>query len=102
MNMHIPVDQQNIIRALGLESLPDDKKLELIAQVSDVVEKRILLRVLESFTPEQRKELDGLLDVENQQGVNEFMQKNAPQIPAWIEEELAHTKQELAELPAVD
>lgn len=100
--MHIPVDQQNIIRALGLEDLPDEKKLELIEQVSDVVEKRILLRVLESLSPEQRKELDGLLDAESQQGVNEFMQKNAPQIPAWIEEEISHAKQELADLPPVD
>ncbi|MBI4049463.1 MAG: hypothetical protein HY395_01440 [Candidatus Doudnabacteria bacterium] len=98
--MALPIDDQNIINVLGIESLPDEQKISIIERTSELVEKRLLLRLLNSFSEQKKREFEDLLDAENQEAVNVFLQKNAPDLPAWLAEELSKIKQELAGLAA--
>ncbi|MBI2355661.1 MAG: hypothetical protein HYV13_00455 [Candidatus Doudnabacteria bacterium] len=96
--MAIPIDDQNIINVLGIQSLPEEQKISLLEKISELVEKRLLVRVLNSFSEQKKKEFEDLLDTENQEAVNVFLGKNAPEIGAWLNEELVKVKQEMAGL----
>lgn len=45
----------NIIEALGIESLPDDKKAKLVASMIDLAQKRIVVRILEGLSGDEAK-----------------------------------------------
>lgn len=47
--------ETNIIEALGIESLPDDKKAKLVASMIDLVQKRIVVRILEGLSGDEAK-----------------------------------------------
>ena len=96
--MKVKVDEQNIIAILGIESLPDERKLELIDKVSGVVEKRLFIRMLNSLSEKKRKELDNLMDAENEESINLFVEQNVPDMQIWMVEEINKIKQELATL----
>lgn len=96
--MRLPIDEQNLINILGIQSLPDEKKLKLIDDVTDLVQRRLLLRVLNSLPDKKRKEFEDLLDTENQDAINIFFEQNAPDLPNWLIEEIGKIKQELGAL----
>lgn len=93
--MPIPLEEQNIIRLLGIESLPDERKIALVEKITDLVQKRLLLRLLESMSEELRVEFEQLLDQADQPALQAFLQKNAPDFGAWVNEEVLKVKQEL-------
>lgn len=97
--MAIPLEQQNIIKILGIESLPDEKKVEMVEKISTLVQKRLLLRLVESVPADKQNELSGLLEKPDQNQFNAFLAANAPQFPEWLAEEVTKVKQELADLP---
>lgn len=96
--MAIPLEQQNIIKILGIENLPDEKKVEMVEKISTLVQKRLLLRLVESVPADKQTELAALLEKSDQDTLNAFLQTNAPQFPEWIVEEVTKVKQELTDL----
>src|SRR5690349_16470193 len=96
----LSLDPQNIIAVLGIQKLPDEQKLKVVEQVSELVQKRLLARVLESLNPEKKEEFLVLLQGQNQQALNEFLDQEAPDFLAWLEEETAKVKTEFADWPA--
>ena len=53
---------QNIISALGLEKLADEKKMALLIKMSDLVEKRVLLSLLSGLNETDKKQLNQIDD----------------------------------------
>ena len=96
--MDLPLDQQNIINILGIQSLPDDRKSELVDKMSELVQKRLLVKVLDSLTQSQRDEFEQILNENDDDKFNEFVSKNIPQMAQWLNEEVNQLKQELTEL----
>jgi len=94
--MAIPVEQENIIKLLGIESLPDEEKISIVEKVTTLVEKRLLVRVYESLDALRQKEFSEVLDKEDAPGVQEFLDRHAPNLPELLEEEVLKVKQELA------
>ncbi|MBI3952506.1 MAG: hypothetical protein HY336_00955 [Candidatus Doudnabacteria bacterium] len=88
--------QENIIKLLGIESLPDEQKILIVEKIVDLAQKRLTLRLMESLSEEQGKQFENLLTEQNQQRIQEFMQRNAPSFPDWIGEEVLKIKRELA------
>lgn len=94
--MALQVDQQNIIKILGIEDLADERKIMIIHRVAELVEKRLLLRVFDSLSASKAEELTRLLDGENTQRVAGFLAEFAPNLASWAEEEVGKVKAELA------
>jgi succinate dehydrogenase flavin-adding protein (antitoxin of CptAB toxin-antitoxin module) len=92
------VAQQNIIGILGIESLPDERKIAILEKATDLVQKRLMLRILDSLSEEQQEAFGKLLDSEDQEGVNRFLAENVPAFSDWIQEEVYRLKEELADL----
>jgi hypothetical protein len=87
--------QSNIIKLLGLESLPDERKIELLDKVTELVQKRILIRVAQPLSMEDRTKLLELAQGEKQEELNEFVAQKAPNMDMIIEEEVILVKQEM-------
>ena len=88
--------QANIIALLGLEALPQEKKIELLEKVTELVQKRILLRVAQPLSMDDRTKLLELAQKEDQQALEDFIIQKAPNMPQIIEEEVTLVKKEMA------
>lgn len=89
--------EQNIINILKIENLDDEQKLALLAQISELVEKRTLVRILDNLAENKRNELLDLLDADDQEKIDEFIGTNVPEFIDWLAEETLSVKQELGE-----
>ncbi|OGE81373.1 MAG: hypothetical protein A3H72_03780 [Candidatus Doudnabacteria bacterium RIFCSPLOWO2_02_FULL_48_8] len=92
------LNDQNLVQILGIEALPDERKLQLLEKVSTLVERRLVLRLLKSLSPAARAEFENILDSENEEAISLFMEKNAPDLMDWIVEETSKIKQDLGAL----
>ena len=88
--------QQNIIQQLDLTALDDDKKIALIDKMSEVVQKRLTLRIIEEMQEENKKEFEKILDTTPEK-VSEFLQKVFPNFLELVQEEVVRLKEELVE-----
>lgn len=88
--------QSNIITLLGLEALPEERKIDLLEKITELVQKRILLRIAQPLSMEDRTKLLELAQSEKQQELDEFIAQKAPNMPQIIEEEVILIKKEMA------
>jgi hypothetical protein len=92
------IEKENIIKILGIASLPDEQKAGIVEQASELVQKRLLLRIADSLSEEKREGLLQLIDSGDEVGLSNFLHHNCPQFNDWFAEELAKVKQEMAGL----
>jgi len=84
---------QNVFVELGLSNLPDEKKVLMLSQMNTVVEKRLMLRVMDVLPSDVATQLDqaGLSDEQKMEKIVE----NVPQLADLIAEEVELVKQEM-------
>lgn len=87
--------QQNIIAALDIQNLPDDRKLGLIDKMAQLVEKRLLARLMENLSESDAKEFDKLGE-NNEEARTKFLQAKFPNFAEMMQEEIIRVKQEVA------
>lgn len=88
----------NIIVELGLQELSENRKLELLSKMSNLIQKRVLLRVIKSLSVVDRQEFDKLLGKENEQEIYRFLIAKVPNIEQITDEEVISFKKEVIEL----
>lgn len=87
----------NIIDLLGLQSLPEGRKADLVNRMAEVVQDRISERVHEALSAEDRTQLDAMIDGRaSEDEVNAFLQKAVPDFNAIAGEEVLRFKQQMA------
>jgi len=91
------VIQDNILKELGIDQLPQEKQEEVLAAMTEVLLKRIILRVLQGLSEAQRGEFEQLCAAGDQEKVNQFLAKNVPNYEAVIKEEIGQFKNEMQE-----
>ena len=96
------LDQRNIIALLGIESLPDERKISIVNKVNELVQKQLLLRIMEFLDDEKTEEferlVDSLDDVEAGEAGSKlaaFFQANVPMLDTWLIEEVNQVKEAL-------
>lgn len=88
-------DDQNIISILGIQNLPDERKINIVGKVSELVQKRLLARILESLAPHLKEEFLVLLENQNQDVMNNFLDAEVPNLSEMVTEEGGKVKAEL-------
>ena len=86
----------DLIKELGLDSLPEERKAALIDQMTEVLESRISLEVLSILTEEEKKELDQVLDSGGD--MIEFLRSKIPNFDLMVAETIANFKKEMLEM----
>lgn len=91
-----PFEDQNIVKILRIEHLPEEQKLALVQTVSELVHKRLLARVAENLNDEKLGEFQGVLEGQDAKSLEAFLNANVPQFGDWIPEEVGAVKKDLA------
>ena len=86
--------EQNIITALNLQALNDDKKIALIDKMAEVAQKRLTLRVIDQMSENDKAEFEKILD-SSPDKVSDFLQKTFPNFLEMVQEEVVKLKEEL-------
>lgn len=86
----------NLVKELGLDSLPPEKKKDLIDQMLEVVDSRINLAVLAELSEGQKKELDQVLDSDGDMVA--FLRAKLPNFDLLVAETIAGFKKEILEM----
>jgi hypothetical protein len=96
--MNIPLDEQNIIGLLGIQDLPEERKLAMLDKITALVEKRLLVRIFDSLNKPEQEMFESLLENQDQNSVNTFLEQRVPDLAQWVEEEALSIKKELQNL----
>lgn len=87
--------QQNIITALNLKSLPDERKARLLTKMAELAEKRLLLRVLEEMKDEDADYFAKNVADKDEEAKAKFLQEKFPNFIEMMQEELVKAKNEV-------
>lgn len=87
----------NIIGELGLEALPEERRVEIINKLTDLVQQRVMLHIAEKMSDTDAEELQKLMTEkgETDPAVMTFITEKIPGIPSVIRDELITVKKEL-------
>jgi hypothetical protein len=97
MTQNSDVLRKNIIVELGLQDLPQDRKLDLLGKMSDLIQKRVLLRAIKRLSVEEKEKFDELLGKDNPLELYRFLISKVPDIDQITDEEVISFKEEVVE-----
>ena len=86
--------QQNIIGLLGLEALPNEEKIALLERMTDIVQKRVLLRVMEELPVKEQKKL-AKMGKKQPEEIMAYIEQKMPNFEPLVEEEILKLKKEM-------
>lgn len=90
--------QKNLFREMGLEDLPRDKKMELMVKWGDIVQKDVIIRLIQEMSEESKKELDDLLARDKSwDEIYEFLEGKFGDLEEVVQEETKKFRTELIE-----
>ena len=88
--------RQNILEALGLQALPEQQKVELLGKMTEVLQAKIMDRLLISLSAEQQKHLDALLASKpKEEAVEQYLRNTLPNYDALVLQEIADFKEQM-------
>lgn len=96
----MPQDQivRQLVKELGIDSLPEDKQQELIIKMTEVLLKRIFLETMEKLGDTGRAEYEKMLNGETTpEKVEEFLKSNIGNYEEMIQGVIEKFKKEMKE-----
>ena len=85
----------NIISLLDLEGASEEQKSKILKKATTIVQKKVLLRVLDQVSEETKEKLLNALDEGKQEEVQSILSENIDGLDNIIEEEVLDIKKEL-------
>ena len=89
------LEQENLINLLGIENLPQEEKLRIVDKASELVQKRVVLRVVEGLEMDKKQQFAEFLQKGDQEKLAEFLVAESPNLDTMIMEEIGKVKAEL-------
>jgi len=83
----------NIIKLLGIESLPEERRVEMLNRMTELVQKRVILRLMENLTEADAAQAEKLAD--RPEELLTFMASKSGNINDIIADETLKLKNEL-------
>jgi len=77
--------------------LSEEKKIQLLEKLSELVFKRSMVRAMELLPEESQEELAKLVDLGDQEKTNAFIVEKIPNFEEIMNEEIVAVKEEMAE-----
>jgi hypothetical protein len=85
----------NLLRELGLGSLPADEKNKMLAHIYETLEMRVGMKLAEKMTNEQLDEFEGFIDRNDEAGALKWLETNFPNYKQVVADELEALKVEI-------
>jgi hypothetical protein len=96
----IKAAQIDLIKELGIDKLEQEQKEKIITDIGEIIQQRIVMRVVEELPEDKQDEFQGLLEKaqENPEALDDFIKENIPGIEDMILEEIGEYKQGALEM----
>lgn len=91
--------QIDLIKELGIDELPQEQKEETLIQISEVLQQRIVLRIVEELPADKKEEFANAVN-DSEAGsaaVDLFLTENLPNVEELILDEIGKYKIEMVE-----
>lgn len=85
---------QNILALFGLGNSSQGTKNELMGRLIELVEKRVMVKVLDRMAPPQQEEFLRILEIGTDEEKTIFLQSHVPDVSRLIDSEVANLKQQ--------
>jgi len=89
--------QDNIITLLGLEDLPLENRAQLVDELTQILEVRVLSAAYDTLSEEQAQHLDTLLNDNDLELVTTYIQENVPTLSDIFASQIEVLKAELVQ-----
>ena len=83
----------NVIKRLGLETLPEAERVKMLEQVTDIVIERLMLRLMENLPDDDVTAANALVDQPEE--LIAFLSGKVADLGTLLDEEIAAVKMEL-------
>lgn len=92
----------DLLKELGLGSLPPDEKNKMLAHIYETLEMRVGMKLAEQMTNEQLDEFEGFIDKNDEAGALKWLETNFPDYKQVVADQLEQLKSEIkASAPAI-
>ena len=89
----------NIIKTLGIDTLPEDKQKEALEKLGELVYQEVMLRVLDVLSEEEKDEFEKLIEkTPDPELMFSFLALKVPNFEEIVNEETQKLKNETAEI----
>jgi predicted RNA-binding Zn ribbon-like protein len=85
----------NLLKELGLGSLPADEKNKMLAHIYETLEMRVGMKLAEQMTNEQLDEFEGFIDRNDEAGALKWLETNFPNYKQVVADQLEQLKNEI-------
>lgn len=89
------VNNEDLIKELGLDTLPEEKKEQVIAALSQSLQNRITVRVLDTMSDVEKKEAEKLIKAGDDNKVGEYIASKVPGLESIAKDELEKMRTEM-------
>lgn len=86
----------NFLHSIGLGSLPQSQKAQMLKDIYDTLELRVGMRLAEQMTDEQLDEFEALIDQKDNVAQLQWLETNFPHYKEVVGEELEKLKSEIS------
>jgi len=93
---------KDIFTLLGLENAPEDKKKEILDNMTKTINNRVMARVLDMLDDESLKTFDQLLGTNDDQQINDFLKSKEVDLMEVTAQEALLYKTEILNLGKAD
>ncbi len=85
----------NLLKELGLGSLPAEEKNKMLAHIYETLEMRVGMKLAEQMTNNQLDEFEAFIDKNDEAGALQWLETNFPNYKQVVAEELEKLKTEI-------
>jgi len=88
-------NSDDIFAVMGAGNIPDEDKGALLAKMLQVVQTRVLLKILDSLSDKEDSELNAIADRGDAEELEQFLRTHVPNYDQLFEDEAKLLRQEL-------
>jgi hypothetical protein len=91
--------RQNIIKQLGIETLPEKEQEEILLRIGKIIFQSVLIRVMERLNSKEKDEFTQLLTEkpDDEKAILDFLKSKIPDLDEIVNEEVATFKKEVVD-----
>jgi Mg/Co/Ni transporter MgtE len=82
----------DIIIAMGLETLSEAEKVAIIDEMTETVQLGVAKRVMDQLDEAKQQELSSVMEKDDSEALNQFLDANVPDFETLIEQEMVAFK----------
>lgn len=90
------ISKQNIIKSLGIDTLPEKEQEEVLLKVGTIIFQSVLARVMDVLEPEEKDQFTKILTEkpDDEKAIMEFLESKVSNLDEIVNEEVANFKKE--------